>query len=177
MKSEDFLHVAKLGKTVGLRGDLKLYFLSDFPEQFKKGAWFHTKNFGTLHVENFDKNRSLIRFRDFSTPELAQKLVNTILLTTKEQTKKSCNLDKDEYFWFDIVGLFVIENNTKLGVVKEIERIGSLDYLVVKTDEDLVKQELPKSFLIPYVDRYILDISLEDKQFYTKDALGILENS
>lgn len=33
---KDKIYVAKLGKTVGLKGDLKLFIDSDFPEQFKK---------------------------------------------------------------------------------------------------------------------------------------------
>ena len=36
------VYVAKLGKTVGLQGHLRLFIDSDFPEQFKKGAIFTT---------------------------------------------------------------------------------------------------------------------------------------
>ncbi len=177
MDNEEFLEVAKLGKTVGLRGDLKIHFLSDFPEQFKKGAVFHASNSRKLHVENFDKKRSLIRFEGFVTPEDSQKLVNTVLLCTKEQTVKNCTLKKDEYFWFDIVGLDVYEDDLKLGKVSEIERIANVDYLLIKSDVDLVKKGLAKTFLIPYVDRYIIDTYLNEKRIHVKDALGILEQS
>ncbi|MDO8260641.1 MAG: ribosome maturation factor RimM, partial [Candidatus Magasanikbacteria bacterium] len=34
------LHIATIGKTVGLKGDMKLHIQSDFPEQFKKGSSF-----------------------------------------------------------------------------------------------------------------------------------------
>ena len=39
----ELLSVAKLGRVVGLKGALKLHNLSDFKEQFKKGACFLVK--------------------------------------------------------------------------------------------------------------------------------------
>ena len=37
---DELLEVAKIGKTIGLKGALKLHDKSDFPKQFKKGANF-----------------------------------------------------------------------------------------------------------------------------------------
>lgn len=176
MKSE-YLQVAKLGRTVGLKGDLKIHFLSDFPEQFKKGSIFHTHKHGDLEVVDFDKKRSLIRFLGFDNPQISQTLVNTILLSTKEQTKQNCKLEKDEFFWFDIIGLDVFEDSKKLGTVKEIERIVNTDYLSVKSDGLLVEKGLAKTFLIPYIDRYIVKTCLDEKRVYVKDGFSILESS
>lgn len=175
--NETILEVAKIGRTVGLQGDLKLHFLSDFPEQFKKGAKFQTKKRGVLEVEAFNQSRLLVRFKDFNTPELAQKLVNTVLLTTVEQSRENCNLQKDEFFWFDIVGCEVVEDELVLGVVDEIERISKQDYLVIKTDSKLTDQKLPKSFLIPYIDRFIGNVEIDKKTIYVKRSLEILKAS
>ncbi len=177
MKNENFLAIAKLGKTVGLQGDLKLHLLCDFPEQFKKGAIFHTEKMGDLEIINFDTNRSLVRFLGYESVELSRKLVNSILLTNIEQTKKNCPLEKDEFFWFDIVGLDVYEDEQKLGCVEEIERIAQQDFLHVKTTQALKDGGFSKQFLIPYVDRYIIKTDIENKIIFVKDALGILENS
>jgi 16S rRNA processing protein RimM len=51
------------------------------------------------------------------------------------------------------------------------------DYLVIATDEALVKEDLSKSFLLPYIERYVLTVGLEEKTVYTKDAKDILEAS
>mgnify|MGYP003325207756 CR=1 FL=1 len=52
--NSDLLEVAKLGRTVGLKGALKLHNLSDFESQFKKGAKFFTKD-GGLSPEDIDE--------------------------------------------------------------------------------------------------------------------------
>jgi 16S rRNA processing protein RimM len=41
----------------------------------------------------------------------------------------------------------------------------------------LVKEGFSKSFLLPYIDRYILTVNIEEKKIYTKDAKEILEAS
>lgn len=177
MKNETLLEVAKLGKTVGLKGELKLHFLSDFPEQFKKGVKFKTQKNVELEVKSFNKNRLLICFVGFDTPEKSQKLVNSILLTTKDETRKNCILEKNQFFWFDIIGCEVYEDNLFLGSVEEIERFSNQDYLQISTTSELIKKDLPKSFLIPYIDKFIIKADIEKKLIHVKDGLAILENS
>ncbi len=177
MKNEHLLEVAKLGKTVGLRGDLKLHLLCDFPEQFRVGESFLTKKFGELSISNFDAKRFLVRFKDYEDATKAKPLTNTLLLSTVEKTRQVCKLGKDEFFWFDIIGLDVCENEQKLGTVERIERIANQDYLSVKTHEELSLKGLAKTFLIPYVPRYIKSVSLEQKSIETVDALELLKAS
>jgi 16S rRNA processing protein RimM len=62
-------------------------------------------------------------------------------------------------------------------VVDDIQRMVDIDYLVVMTDEALVEAGMSKSFLLPYIDRYILTANIEEKKIYTKDAKDILEAS
>ncbi len=61
--------------------------------------------------------------------------------------------------------------------VDEIERIVTTDYLVVRTDAELVKKGHVISFYLPYIERYILSFDSSAKEIRSKDALGILENS
>ena len=70
-----------------------------------------------------------------------------------------------------------LQGDLVLGVVDDIQRMVDTDYLVVKTDEKLVEEGFSKSFLLPYIDRYILNADIEAKKIYTKDAKDILEAS
>lgn len=177
-KTFSLIEVAQLGRLVGLKGELKLHLHCDFPEQFKKGKTFQTSKGETLEVLSFNKVRELISFVGYETRENAQKLVNTILLTTPENSLKDCALNEGEFFWFDMIDARVVDDNELLlGEVEEIERIVTTDYLVVKTDEVLLKKGLPKQFYIPYIDRYILSFDKIKKEIRTRDGLGILENS
>ena len=84
-----------------------------------------------------------------------------------------CKLDSDEFFWFDIVGLDIIDNGVLLGVVEDIERIGHIDYLIVRTNMN--KFNKPKSFMIPYIDRYITNVDL-DKKIAVVDVDNVGDN-
>ena len=91
---------------------------------------------------------------------------------------RDCALKEGEFFWFDMIDANVIDDNgLLLGIVEEIERIATTDYLVIQTSEALVKQGHVKQFYLPYIDRYIRLFDKEKQEIYTKDGLGILENS
>ena len=168
--------VAKIGKTIGFKGYLKLHILSDFNEQFNvKKVW--ETSFGELEVERFDSKKSLIKFKNFDNIENSKQLTNHLLYSTIEETRELCKLEKDEFFWFDIIGLNIIEQNNLLGIVKEIERIGNTDYLLIETSENLIKNGLPKTFMLPYIDQYIQNVDIENKQIIVNGGLDILEAS
>jgi 16S rRNA processing protein RimM len=176
MKSE-LLDAAKIGKAVGLRGDLKLHNLGDFPEQFKKGAKFALDSGGEIEIASYNPTTGLVRFVGVNDRDAAQRLTNKILLTTKSATREACELDEGEFFWFDIVGCEVVEAGHALGVVSEIERIAEQDYLRVRVAEELVHEGLPKSFLIPYIDRFVERVDIEARLIECAHAMELLENS
>jgi 16S rRNA processing protein RimM len=167
--------VAKIGKTTGLKGWLKLHLLTDFPEQFKNNTSFESDKI-SLTIENFDKKRNIVKFLNFNTPEEAQKLTNRMLYTSLEESRKNCNLKEDEYFWFDIIECKIVENEKLLGVVKDINRVNEINYLVIHTDENLIKENLPNRFLLDF-RRHKTEVNIENKTIYVKDAFEILENS
>lgn len=176
MKSDTLLEVARIGKTVGLKGGLKLHLLNDFPEVFSQGVVLETENCGKLEILRFDLQKNLIFFKDYQTLELAKKLTNSLLFMSKEQTREHCQLKKDEFFWFDIKNCKVYEEDLLLGEVSEIERIAQFDYLHVKSDKHLVDKGLQKNFLIPYVDRYIKSVDIEKKSINVSGGLELLES-
>jgi len=168
--------IARIGKTVGLRGDLRLNLLSDFPEQFKRGARFQSDR-GDLTVAAYNPARGTIRFEGIDDIDAAKRLTNAYLYTTKEAGEKACHLGKDEYFWYQIIGLEVFDGDKRLGRVKEIERLAGTDYLVVETDRALKADGAAGSFLIPYIDRYVDRVDLERGRVLTKGAEAILDAS
>ena len=170
------LFIAQIGRTVGLHGDLKLHLHTDFPEQFQAGAILESSR-GALEIAAYNPARSLIRFVGYASIDAAKKLTNTKLYSTAEQTKEACSLDEGEYFWFDIIGALLYEDELLLGVVEDIDRMPSADYLVVKTAQELVESGAAKEFLLPYIPRYILSVESEAKKIWVKDAKEILDAS
>lgn len=157
-------------------GESRLILDSDFPEQFFEGASFETKR-GTLVVESYNENRGLVKFQGVGTREDAKKLTNLELFTSQAATKENCSLQEGEYFWFDVIDCSVYEGDTLLGVVSSIERLEPTDYLMIKTDSKLVEQENAKSFMIPYIDHFVIETNIKDKRIDVKGGFDILEAS
>ena len=174
----DKIYVAKLGKAVGLKGHLRLFIDSDFPEQFKKGSEFITNKKTSLVIKEYNSNRELVQFENYEDVDLAKKLTNQELYSTFEQTRQNCKLEENEHFWFDLMDCKIIENGLELGVVVEVHRYPSSDYLEIRTSDELVKKELPKTFLLPHIfDKYILNVDIKNKIINVQEAFVILENS
>jgi 16S rRNA processing protein RimM len=175
--SKERLHIATIGKCVGLRGDLKLHLHTDFPGQFAAGKTFTTDKNISLTIIHYDPIKSLIQFAGYQDRETAAKLTNQKLFTTMERTLDECKLEEGEHFWFEIIGRQVVEDGKVLGEVAEIERIVNTDYLVVKTDASLVEEGFSKRFYIPWIPQYIERTDKAEKVIYVKDALALLEAS
>lgn len=173
----ELLHVATLGRTVGLKGEMKLHLQTDFPEQFKSGSRFSLENGKEIVILRYNPERELVSIEGISTPEDAKILTNARLFTTKEATRQMCNLSDGEFFWFDVIGLQVMENDTLLGTVQEIERIGVQDYLLIKTDDELVNKGMAVTFLIPYIDHFIVETDTENHLIMVRGGMDLLEAS
>jgi len=176
-QSSKLLHIATIGKTVGLQGDMKLHINSDFPEQFAKGASFFINDKESVTLSDVNHERGLIKLAGYSTPESAKKFTNKKLYTTLERTRKECHLEDGEFFWFDIEGCTLVEDGKVLGVVEDIDRLAITNYLSIKTDEALVKEGFAKSFLIPYQKPFILKTDIGEKIITASGAMDILEAS
>lgn len=158
--NEALVLVAKLGRTVGVQGFVRLHNLSDFPEQFECGASFFDKNSRVLKIKA--RNAQSVLFEGFESLECAKTLVNLELFQSVEKSRASCKLGDDEFFYFDIIGLKVFENGLLLGVVKDILPAGN-DLLLIKSDESLVKKGFASEFYLPYVDFYVKSVELGAK--------------
>ena len=101
----DRIEIAKIGKAVGLKGELKLHLLTDFPNQFKKNIKFSI-DIGEVEIEYYNNQRGIVKFKDYNSIEEAQKLINQRVFSNIEDTRENCKLNKDEYFWFLLQCIF-----------------------------------------------------------------------
>jgi len=176
MKKPQKFFIAQVGKTHGLHGDLKLHLHTDFPEQFQIGNSFDSSS-GRLEISRINLDRGIVAFRGYDGVDYAKKLTNTKIYASLEETKERCQLKDDEHFWFELEGCDIIEKGELLGKVSEVQRLADIDYLFIQTDKTLVANELPKSFLIPNISRYILSVDIDSKTITVIDAKEILEAS
>ncbi len=177
MKSDETIHIATIGKCVGLRGDLRLHLYTDFPQQFQAGNTFTTDKNIKLTIHTYNPQTALIQFVGYGDRTSASKLTNQKLFTTKSRSREVCDLKEGEYFWFDLIGASVEEDGRILGEVTEIERIANTDYLIVRTAKTLHEEGLAKKFYIPYIPKYIVRFDEASATVFTEGAYDILEAS
>jgi len=173
------MYIAKIGKTVGLKGQLKLHIDTDFPEQFKKNSIFITNKKQTLTIESFNQNNKIVKFIGINSIEDAQKYINSQLISSQEDTIKNCILKEKQFFWFDLLECKIIENDILLGTIVDIHRYPIDDYFEIKTNIQLIQknEKLSKTFLLPYTDKYIQNVDISNKQINVINAKDILESS
>ena len=75
------------------------------------------------------------------------------------------------------MGLEICENGEVLGVVDDILEISSGYLFQVQTSESLVESGFAKIFFIPYIDKYVVKISILDRKIFTNYAKLILQES
>jgi len=176
MSKQSNLHIATLGRAVGLFGEMKLHLFTDFEDQFVPGTVLNSSR-GQIEIEDIDLDRLHIKLKNVATREAAKAYTNAKIYTTKEQTREICNLEEDEHFWFDVIGCDIYEDGLHLGKVEDIDRLAVSDYLFIQTDEKLVGEGSAKTFLLPYIDRFILQVDIENKRIDVNGAKDILEAS
>lgn len=180
----DFIEIAKLGRSIGTSGLMKCIIFTDFPNIFQKGNIFFIKPYHAilenqmqpLTLKSFNLSRSTIAFEEINSLEEAKKITNFLLLSSIEDTKKYCHLQQNEFFWFDIIGCNIFEDTTPLGCVKDIQRIANTDYLIIQTHKEL-SSLFAKEFLIPYLDHFIISVDIKNKKIHTKNTKNLLEAS
>ena len=167
----EFLTVGQVVRTIGLKGEVKIYPSTHFRDtRFKKGARVFLLNDQneiekelTIKAHRVNGDCDNLIFEEISSIEEAEKINKKYLFVEKNQEF----LGKNEYFYSDLIGMKVdFDNGQSIGVVKAIEEYNSYATLRVKTSG--------KDVLIPFVKAFILSVSLEEKHITVKFIEGLL---
>lgn len=167
----EFLTVGQIVRTIGLKGEVKIYPSTHFRDtRFKKGARVFLLNEQneiekelTIKTHRSNGDCDNLIFEEISSIEEAEKINKKYLFVEKNPEF----LGKNEYFYSDLIGMKVdFDNGQSIGVVKAIEEYSSYATLRVKTSG--------KDVLIPFVKAFILSVSLEDKHITVKFIEGLL---
>ena len=107
----------------------------------------------------------LVKFKGIETVEEAEKLRNTYVVKDRAD---AIELEEGQYFIADLLGLPVyVDTGEKLGILDDIFNSGSSDIYVVKN-------ELGKQYLLPYIDEVIKDIDLENGKIIVHIIEGLI---
>jgi 16S rRNA processing protein RimM len=168
-----YLNVGKIVNTHGIRGEVRIWPQTDFPEiRFQKGnrlLLFPPGQTDAVTVEVVSarpqKNMYILKLKGIDSMTEAEK-VKGGELKVKEDDRVP--LEDGEYYVRDIVGCTVItDEGETLGVIKDVLSPGANDVWVVKRPKG-------KDLLLPVIDEVVLDVDLSSKQVKVHLMEGLL---
>lgn len=157
-----YFNVGRIVNTQGLQGELRVLSVTDFAEErFKKGsilALFDSKDNFVMDVEvashRKHKNFDIVKFKGLYHINDVEKYKEHSLKIAEE---KLSDLDEDEFYYHEIIGLDVYENDVLIGQIKEILQPGANDVWVVK-------RQGKRDLLLPYIPPVVLKVDVANKR-------------
>lgn len=160
--------VGKIVRPWGLRGELKVESLTDFPERFDEGErlWLAGSEVTVLAVR-WQKNALYLKLSGIDTVEQAESWRDYLLEVPESDLHE---LDDDEYYLHQLLGLRVRTGaGQDLGTVHEVMPTGSNDVLVVRGPLGEV--------LLPFIDDVVKDVDLSGDGITVDLIEGLLDDA
>jgi 16S rRNA processing protein RimM len=137
---KSFMKVGKVGTTYGVHGWIKIHSFTEFgPSILDYTPWYfiddqETYTPITLEEGKVQGKTVMVKFAGINTPEEARLLTGKLIAIPRSELPP---LQQHEYYWSDLVGLTVInQNGDTLGKVIYLIETGSNDVLVVKGERE-----------------------------------------
>jgi 16S rRNA processing protein RimM len=169
------LRVGRLVKAHGLKGALKVELYTDDPERrFTPGATFtlqvprdsdwHGKSLELVELRWYNSH-AVAFFKDVPDRTVAESLVKAILWVEQDATE----LPTEEDAWYDhqLVGLAVLRDGKRVGLVSQIDHFPAQDLLTVKTDTGDV--------LVPFVKAIVTAVDVKAGTLTVTPPPGLFE--
>lgn len=167
----EYLVVGSLRRAHGVRGDMVMEIITDFPERLKPGTMVYVGEAHTpVTIENA-RNHSeglIIKFRDVASPEDAARYRNKpVYVTTADRPA----LPKGQYYDHQLLGFAVVDvdTNETIGTLNEIMRTGANEiYVVKRADESEV--------LLPVIPSVVLGLDASERVIRVHLLPGLIED-
>jgi 16S rRNA processing protein RimM len=160
-ESNQSTRIGRIVGAFGLRGEVKVEPLTDFWERFHKGSRLLLNgNWVTVQSYREHKGRPLITLSGVPDATAAEKLQWEYL---EGVALERSELDEDEFFTEDLIGLKVVSTEgLELGVVEDVMESPAHDILVVGDS------------LIPAVKEFVTDVDLDNGVLTIKTIPGLI---
>lgn len=153
-KEIEYISIGRILKPLGVRGEVKVLPLTDFPERFaamEKVLLDLNGRFETRFVEKVSSHGRFIAMKLTGIDDINAALVlkDALLKVTRAEL---VTLPEGEYYIFDLIGLDVYTTAGRhLGKVKDVLQTGANDVYVVEGDA-------PRELLVPALKQVVLSI-------------------
>lgn len=166
----DYIQVGKIINTHGIKGELKIFPLTDNINRFDElRSVFIGDEKLKVNIEKvwYQKGIVIIKFKEFDD-------INQVLSYKDEyiyiDEEDKVQLPKDTYFIYEIIGSKVIDTEgNEIGIVKDILTNLPNDVYVVENSVN------KKEYLIPAVKHIVLEVNIKEKMITIEPIEGLIE--
>jgi 16S rRNA processing protein RimM len=158
---DNMIVIGKIGAPQGVRGEVRVTPLTDFPERFRELKTALLDDGTSLPIESvrYHQQFVLLKFRGMDNRNDIEHLRGKLI---KVERKDLVQLPAGHYYIFDIVGLEVYtEEEEYLGKITDVLETGSNDVYIVEQKD---KQPL----LIPALKSVVLQIDIPTGKMIVK---------
>ena len=170
-QEQEWIVVGELVGAFGIRGEVKLRPLTDFPERFERTPIVYV---GEKHVPyrveqaHMHKQQVLLRLEGVGDVDAAERLHGEqVWIPASELTP----LQEDQFYLHDVVGLRVQHvNGQPLGIVADVLSTGANDIFVVRDEQG-------KEVLLPVVKSFVKQIDLAQGLILVDPIPGLFDDN
>jgi 16S rRNA processing protein RimM len=166
----DYTIIGKIINTHGIRGEVKVYPLTDDINRFDflYEAFIGDDKF-PVNVEKarYHKDTVILKFKEFDNINDIIKFKDMYIFVSDENR---IILPEDHYFIYDLVGCKVVNtNNQPIGYIKDVLQGYSNDVYLIEDKNN------NKEYLIPAVKEFIKHVNINDKIIIIDPIEGMIE--
>lgn len=167
---EQFLQVGVITSTHGLKGEVKVYPTTDYPERFEELEEVlldtgRSKLPLTIQNVRYFKNLVILKFKGIDNINDIEKYKQCSLWVTRENATP---LYEDEYYIADLIGCKVfLEDGSAFGELVQVMETGANDVYVINMTNG-------NEVLVPAIKDCILEVDVESKKMVIHLLDGLL---
>lgn len=156
MEKKGKVVAGKIHSTHGVKGNLKLEL---YHEKIRLPEIIYVEDEETgelkpLEIEFIDRNKNLIKFKGYDTPEKAKEISQKLIYIEEEFLPK---LSKDEFYIFQLEGCNVYLKDKIIGKVEKVDDRLPQVYLIIRCTDDKIRY-------LPFINQFVKDIDVENKK-------------
>lgn len=166
----NYLKVGQIVNTHGVRGEVKVYPLTDDLKRFDKLKFVFIKSgeeYKKVQVQGvkYVKAMAILKLAGIESMNDAEKYRDMYVYIDRENAIK---LPEDTYFIADLIGMHVFDGSgNPLGKIINVFSTGSNDVYEIKPEEG-------KSFLIPAIGDVVKDVDVANKKMVVELLEGLI---
>ena len=169
--SDDFMVIGRVTRTHGVQGEVRVFPYMDEADSLGQydRLYFQIphEERAIYRIDGFrpHKHFVLLKINGVHGKEAAQRFLGAEILIKRAWMPP---LEPDEYYWTDLVGLKIIDQEGRnLGYVKRLQSTGADDLLVFEKDQE--------EYYLPFREEIIRSVDLDAGRISASPPPGLLE--